>query len=121
MLGVDRINNEVVKGMAGLKERTEISPRGKDNVLARELNLPLDGAQAAAVIAHGHSRRIHFGVAIDEANNTQRYFLLMAGIGFDAAVVPRVHPSLKKHFSKGTYVFSALSHIAERKPRCFFL
>src|SRR5260370_33276517 len=108
MLGVDRINNEVVKGMAGLKERTEISPRGKDNVLARELNLPHDGAQAAAVIAHGHSRRIHFGVAIDEENNTQRYFLLMAGSGLGASGGPRWGPSLKKPPGKGPVWVSGL-------------
>lgn len=119
--GGDGTINEAVQGLAGTNARLAIIPRGTANVLARELNLPLDGAQAAAVIAHGHSRRIHFGVAIDEANNTQRYFLLMAGIGLDASVVRRVRPSLKKHFGKGAFWFSGLSHLAKWNPRSFVL
>ena len=119
--GGDGTINEAVQGLAGTSARLGIIPRGTANVLARELNLPLDGAQAAAVIARGHSRRIHFGVAIDEAKNTRRYFLLMAGIGLDASVVRRVRPSLKKHFGKAAFWFSGLSHLAKWNPKSFLI
>ena len=119
--GGDGTINEAVQGLAGTNSRLAIIPRGTANVLARELNLPLDGVQAAAVIAHGYSRRIHFGVAIDEANNTRRYFLLMAGIGLDASVVRRVRPSLKKHFGKAAFWFSGLSHLAKWNPKPFVI
>jgi len=119
--GGDGTINEAVQGLAGTSARLAIIPRGTANVLARELNLPLDGAQAAAVIARGHSRRIHFGVAIDEAKNTRRYFLLMAGIGLDASVVRRVRPSLKKHFGKAAFWFSGLSHLAKWNPKSFLI
>jgi YegS/Rv2252/BmrU family lipid kinase len=119
--GGDGTINEAVQGLAGTSARLAIIPRGTANVLARELNLPLDGAQAAAVIARGHSRRIHFGVAIDEAKNTRRYFLLMAGIGIDASVVRRVRPSLKKHFGKAAFWFSGLSHLAKWNPKSFLI
>ncbi len=119
--GGDGTINEAVQGLAGTNSRLALIPRGTANVLARELNLPLDGVQAAAVIAHGHSRRIHFGVAIDEANNTRRYFLLMAGIGLDASVVRRVRPSLKKHFGKAAFWFSGLSHLAKWNPKPFVI
>jgi diacylglycerol kinase (ATP) len=119
--GGDGTINEVVQGLAGTNVRLAIIPRGTANVLARELDLPLDGAQAGAVIARGHSRRIHLGVAIDEANNTRRYFLLMAGIGLDASVVRRVHPSLKKHFGKVAFWFSGLSHLAKWNPNSFLI
>ena len=119
--GGDGTINEAVQGLAGTSARLAIIPRGTANVLARELNLPLDGVQAAAVIARGHSRRIHFGVAIDEAKNTRRYFLLMAGIGLDASVVRRVRPSLKKHFGKAAFWFSGLSHLAKWNPKSFLI
>jgi diacylglycerol kinase (ATP) len=119
--GGDGTINEAVQGLAGTSARLAIIPRGTANVLARELNLPLDGAQAAAVIARGHSRRIHFGVAIDEKKNTRRYFLLMAGIGLDASVVRRVSPSLKKHFGKAAFWFSGLSHLAKWNPKSFLI
>jgi len=119
--GGDGTINEAVQGLAGTSARLAIIPRGTANVLARELNLPLDGAQAAAVIARGHSRRIHFGVAIDEAKNTRRYFLLMAGIGLDASVVRRVRPSIKKHFGKAAFWFSGLSHLAKWNPKSFLI
>ena len=119
--GGDGTINEAVQGLAGTSARLGIIPRGTANVLARELNLPLDGALAAAVIARGHSRRIHFGVAIDEARNTRRYFLLMAGIGLDASVVRRVRPSLKKHFGKAAFWFSGLSHLAKWNPKSFLI
>jgi diacylglycerol kinase (ATP) len=117
--GGDGTINEAVQGLVGTNARLAIIPRGTANVLARELGLPLNEEQAAAVIARGHSRRIHFGVAIDEVRNTQRYFLLMAGIGLDASVVRRVHPSLKKRFGKGAFWFSGLSHLAKWQPKSF--
>jgi diacylglycerol kinase family enzyme len=38
----------------------------------------------------------------------ERYFLLMAGIGFDAHAVRSVHLGLKRHLGKSTYVLAAL-------------
>jgi diacylglycerol kinase (ATP) len=119
--GGDGTINEAVQGLVGTNTRLAIIPRGTANVLARELGLPLNGEKAAAVIAQGHSRRIHIGVAIDEARNTRRYFLLMAGIGLDASVVGRVHPSLKKRFGKGAFWFSGLSHLAKWNPKSFMI
>src|SRR5258705_2709745 len=119
--GGDGTINEVVQGLAGSKARLAIIPRGTANVLARELGLPLDAQRAADVIAHGNSRQIHFGVAIDEATQTRRYFLLMAGIGLDASVVRRVQPSLKKRSGKVAFWLSGLSHFATWSPRAFTL
>ena len=117
--GGDGTINEALQGLVGTKVRLAILPRGTANVLARELELPLDIDAAAEVIARGKTRRIHVGCAIDETNNSRRYFLLMAGIGLDASVVRRVHPRLKKHFGKAAFWFSGLSHLADWQPTSF--
>lgn len=117
--GGDGTINEALQGLVGTHARLAIIPRGTANVLADELNLPLESTKAAEVIANGKTRRIHVGCAIDETTGSKRYFLLMAGIGLDASVVRRVHPGLKKRIGKGAFWFSGLSHLAAWKPVSF--
>ena len=119
--GGDGTINEAIQGLAGTKARLAIIPRGTANVLARELGLPLDDAQAVAVAAQGKTRKIYLGLAIDETTNESRHFVLMAGIGLDASVVRRVQPSLKKRIGKGAFWISGLSHLATWNPRPFTL
>src|SRR5690348_8703748 len=119
--GGDGTINEAIQGLAGSNARLAIIPRGTANVLARELNLPLDDEQATAVVARGNTRRIHLGLATGEATEASRLFVLMAGIGLDASVVQRTHPRLKKRLGKGAFWISGLSHLADWKPQPFTL
>lgn len=119
--GGDGTINEAIQGLTGTKARLAIIPRGTANVLARELRLPLDETQAAAVVAKGNSRQIYLGLAIDETTHESRHFVLMAGIGLDASVVKGVQPSLKKRIGKGAFWVSGLSHLATWNPRPFTL
>lgn len=119
--GGDGTINEAIQGLAGSDARLAIIPRGTANVLARELNLPLDDEEATLIAARGNSRRIHLGLAIDEATGTERLFVLMAGIGLDASVVERVQPRLKKRIGKGAFWLSGLSHLADWNPSPFKL
>ena len=119
--GGDGTVNEVIQGLAGSSARLAIIPRGTGNVLARELGLPLNDEQAIAVAARGKSRKVYLGVAIDETSNERRCFVLMAGIGLDAAVVKRVQPALKKRIGKGAFWVSGLSHLATWNPQPFTL
>ena len=119
--GGDGTINEAIQGLAGTKARLAIIPRGTGNVFARELGLPLNDEQAAAVAAKGKSRKIYLGLAINETTQESRHFVLMAGIGLDASVVRRVQPSLKKRIGKGAFWISGLSHLATWNPRPFTL
>lgn len=119
--GGDGTINEAIQGLAGMKARLGIIPRGTANVLARELGLPLDEQEAARVAARGNSRRIHLGLAIDETNQVSRHFALMAGIGLDASIVRHVRPRLKKRIGKGAFWISGLSHLASWSPHPFKL
>ena len=121
VVGGDGTINEAIQGLAGTQARLAIIPRGTANVLARELGLPLDDEQAMKIVAKGKSRQIYLGLAIDETTQVSRHFVLMAGIGLDAAVVRRVQPSLKKRIGKGAFWVSGLSHLADWNPRPFTL
>lgn len=77
-------------------------PLGTANVLARELGIPRDPRAAAAVILAGRRRRMTLG----EANG--RAFALMAGVGFDAAVVAHLDPALKRRLRQGAYIWETL-------------
>jgi diacylglycerol kinase (ATP) len=119
--GGDGTINEAIQGMVGTRARLGILPRGTANVLARELGLPMNVDQSLKIAAVGKSKRIHFGVAIDETTGARRHFVLMAGIGLDASVVRRVQPSLKKRIGKGAFWLSGLSHLASWEPKRFTL
>jgi diacylglycerol kinase family enzyme len=98
-----------------------IWPRGTANVLGRELRLPRDVERLADIIAAGKIQRTYVGCASIETTGQQRYFLLMAGIGLDAAIVDRVRPTLKKRFGKAAFWYSGLQNLANWKPKSFNL
>jgi YegS/Rv2252/BmrU family lipid kinase len=82
--GGDGTINDVVQALAGHPTALGILPLGTANVWAHETNIPRAPIGAAEVILQGVRRRIDLGRA------GSRYFLLMAGIGFDAEVARRV-------------------------------
>ncbi|MCY4454480.1 MAG: diacylglycerol kinase family lipid kinase [Immundisolibacterales bacterium] len=100
--GGDGTIREVVAGMIGCNALLGIVPMGTASVLAAELRLPRRPEVVAGVIAGGTAKALH----VPRANG--RPFLLMAGAGFDGAVVESVTPSLKRRFGKGAFVLSAL-------------
>jgi diacylglycerol kinase (ATP) len=93
---------------AELANRTEpgvpltLFPGGNSNLLARYFGLSKDPAAACRTILEGTAAKIDVG----RANG--RIFLLMAGIGFDAEVVARVHRNRTGHITLGNYVWPTL-------------
>ena len=86
-----------------------ILPLGTENLLARYLELPADGAQIAQVIAEGRACRFDAG----EANG--RLFSLMAGCGFDADVVRRLHDGRRGNIQHLSYAKPILDAIRSYK------
>jgi YegS/Rv2252/BmrU family lipid kinase len=93
--GGDGTVNEVLNGLS-LEATLGVLPLGTANVLARELGLPLDPAEACRRILKGKRSRVDFGVATDD-EGAERRFACMAGIGFDAKVISAVTPRLKRY------------------------
>ena len=105
--GGDGTINEVVNGLATTKTPLGIIPLGTENILAQELHLPLKPLKAAKRIL---KKRIR---AIDVGRVNNRYFTLMAGIGFDAHVASRVEPLLKKVLGSAAYPLTAFRALFE--------
>ncbi|MFQ5863449.1 MAG: diacylglycerol/lipid kinase family protein [Candidatus Brocadiales bacterium] len=104
-MGGDGTINEVAHGVlsSGRDVPLGIIPLGTANVLARELKVPLDYEQACHVIARGNMRRIDVG-----RDSRHRYFVLMAGVGFDAEVVRIIESNRKGSISMLTYAVPIL-------------
>ena len=100
--GGDGTLNEAINGIAGTAAELAIIPTGTANVLAKELGIPDDLKHACAIAVEGESRSVDLGLA------GERYFALMAGIGFDAMVIKNVNPVLKKAVRHAAYPVAGL-------------
>ncbi|NJN17024.1 MAG: diacylglycerol kinase family lipid kinase [Oscillochloris sp.] len=100
--GGDGTINEVINGLAGTDTALGTLPFGTMNVWARELRLPLQPRAAAEALLSWQTRRIDLGQAGD------RYFLLMAGIGFDAAITAGIKRDEKRRLGALAYVLRGL-------------
>ncbi len=81
--GGDGTINAAVQALAGTDTALGYLPYGTVNVWAREVGIPLTARAAARSLVTGTTVTLDLGRADD------RFFLLMAGIGFDAAVLQR--------------------------------
>jgi diacylglycerol kinase (ATP) len=74
-----------------------IFPLGTANLLANYLGLTRDPVVLAEIIASGHT------AVLDAGRANGRLFLLMAGVGFDAEVVRRLHTARSGNISGWAY------------------
>lgn len=108
--GGDGTFNEVANGLIGSNIPMALLPLGTTNVLAKELGIPEDIEKAVGVIRGKpvSVRPAKITLLGDDGNNyrVSRYFLLMAGIGFDGDAVYGVNKKLKKLSGKLAYILS---------------
>ena len=84
-----------------------IVPAGTGNLLARNLSIPLDFAEALTVAFEGSQLRIDIvEVRADDAD--EDYSLVMAGMGFDARIMSETNADLKKMVGPAANVMAAL-------------
>jgi YegS/Rv2252/BmrU family lipid kinase len=100
-LGGDGTVNEVINGLAGSETALAALPLGTVNVWVRELGLPVQALPAAQALVDGELRAVDLG----RANG--RYFLMMAGIGIDAAVTAEVRADEKRRLGALAYLLQA--------------
>ena len=82
-----------------------VLPLGTENLLAKYLGIVRKPETVAETIATGAT------VRLDAARAGDRVFLLMAGVGFDAEVVRRLHASRRGHIRHTSYLKPILQSI----------
>jgi len=82
-----------------------VYPLGTENLLAKYLKIEMDAAKFVRMLAHGRTAYLDAG----RANG--RLFLLMAGVGFDAEVVRRLHQARNGNISHLSYIKPILQSI----------
>ncbi|MEX1247083.1 MAG: diacylglycerol kinase family protein [Anaerolineales bacterium] len=89
-----------------------ILPMGTGDVLARELGIPLDLEQAAALLAGRHAVR-----QLDVLRVAGRAYLLSVGVGLGARAMQQTSATRKKLFGKSSYMVSMFLNFFAMQPR----
>lgn len=103
--GGDGTINEAINGLAGTSTALGVLPAGTANVWAKEVGIPKQPEQSMRAIVEGERRLVDLGCA------DGRYFLLMAGVGFDAEIVPRVGPRMKRWLGAAAYIVAGAPRV----------
>ncbi len=122
--GGDGTYNEVANGLVHSSVPMAILPLGTTSVLARELHIPLSLKKALAIALNGTIQTVHLGKITftgddslsHQTSRVTRYFLLMAGIGFDAEATRGVNERTKKITGKGAYFLSGIKTLLHYSP-----
>ena len=98
--GGDGTLNEVINGLAAHKNGHRVPlallPGGTANILAKELDLPLDIPSAAEKLVRGTVKEIALGLATPLENpEKKKYFLSVGGAGPDGMIVYSLDVDLK--------------------------
>jgi YegS/Rv2252/BmrU family lipid kinase len=105
--GGDGTVREVCAELAGTGIPVGIIPAGTGNLLARNLDIPLYLRAAIDVALSGQDRAIDLvEVSGDDMEDT--HFLVMAGMGLDAAIMEGVNEQIKQKVGWFAYVLSGL-------------
>ena len=122
--GGDGTVNEVLNGIGDAPDgfsraRLGVLPLGTVNVFARELKIPLRIERAWAVLQRGREMRMDLPRVEFSANGKcdRRYFVQLAGAGFDARSIELVDWQHKKKVGPLAYVVAGLKAMREMKPK----
>lgn len=118
--GGDGTVRAVSEALAGTGVPLTIVPSGTGNLLARNLHLPVTEPHASIVTAFdGEHAAVDIGratVTRVDGNQEQHVFVVMAGMGLDAAMIQNTKPELKKRVGWVAYIEGAARSLAGAKP-----
>jgi YegS/Rv2252/BmrU family lipid kinase len=108
---VQRAVDVLAHEKGGSKIPLAIMPAGTGNLLATNLDIPIDLPEAVKLAFHGERKRIDLGKLNGE------YFGVMAGVGFDGAMIRDADRKMKDRLGKLAYVWTGLRNINGKAPR----
>ena len=109
--GGDGSVQRCIDAVAGTDTAVAILPAGTANLLAANLGVPDDLAEAVQVGLHGDRRRLDTGSV-----NGER-FMVMAGAGFDARMISEADRGAKDRLGRAAYIVTGVRNLAARRAR----
>jgi diacylglycerol kinase (ATP) len=106
--GGDGTVQRCIDAVAGTETAVAILPAGTANLLAANLGVPPDLAEAVLVGLHGDRRRLDTGSV-----NGER-FAVMAGAGFDARMIADADRGIKDRLGRAAYVVTGIRNLRAR-------
>ena len=120
-VGGDGTVRTVASAVSGTGHALGIIPIGTGNLFARNMGIPVDDADAALTVATSHgSRLVDMGRLwlLDHPEDDHGHaFLIIAGIGFDAAMIDDTDPALKANISWLAYFVGGFKNLFAPKYR----
>jgi YegS/Rv2252/BmrU family lipid kinase len=109
--GGDGTVRTVCAELAGTGIPVGVVPAGTGNLLARNLDLPLYLNSAIDVALNGQDRAIDIVRVTGDGIEEDEHFLVMAGMGFDAAIMEGVDETIKAKVGWLAYVVSGMKNL----------
>jgi len=109
--GGDGTVQRCIDAVAGTEAVLAILPAGTANLLATNLQIPADLAEAVRVGLHGERRRL------DTGSMNGEHFAVMAGAGFDARMIREADRGMKERIGRAAYLYTGVRNLSARRVR----
>ncbi len=109
--GGDGTVRTVCAELAGTGVSVGVVPAGTGNLLARNLGIPLYLQAAVDVALQGQDRAIDLVEVSGDGLGEDEHFMVMAGMGFDAAIMEGANEKVKAKVGWLAYVVSGLQNL----------
>lgn len=121
-VGGDGTVRAVAETLAGTGVPMGLVPLGTGNLLARNIDVPLDPLAAVQVILDGRDAAIDVGRLrverwASDPGTSDHIFLVIAGMGFDGAMVADTDATLKAKVGWIAYFLAGIRNLNGRRPR----
>jgi diacylglycerol kinase family enzyme len=107
--GGDGTVQRCIDAVAGTGAVVAILPAGTANLLASNLRIPADLAEAVRVGLHGDRRPLDTGSVNGE------HFAVMAGAGFDARMIADADRGMKDRLGRAAYLYTGARNLGARR------